>query len=303
MADVSATLAAWSSTTASNNPAGATAVGTGLDDNLREIQGVVVRGLSHKGSDIASASTTDIGAVEGLYHDITGTTSITGFGTVRAGILKVLKFEGVLTLTHNATSLILKYGQNHLTTDGDVMAFISEGSGNWREVWRNVAGGDVAPGTVVADAGTSAPAGWLHCYGQAVSRTTYSAIFARLSTTYGTGDGSTTFNLPDLRGRVIAGQDDMGGTSANRLTDQTGGVDGDTLGDTGGAETHTLTTAQMPSHTHVQSVSTEPGTPPGISGGSVQGTAAANLSTQSAGSDGAHNNVQPTIILNYAIKT
>jgi hypothetical protein len=132
MADIASTLAAWLSTTASNSPSGATTIGTGLDDNLREIQGVVVRGLSHKGADIASATTTDIGAIEGLMHDITGTTTITGLGTVRAGILKVLKFEGALTLTHNATSLILPGGADISTADGDVSIFISEGSGNWR---------------------------------------------------------------------------------------------------------------------------------------------------------------------------
>jgi len=103
-----------------------------LDDNLRELQGAVVRGLSHKGADIASATTTDLGAVEGLAHDITGTTTITGFGTVRAGIWKIIKFEGALTLTHNATSLILPGGANITTADGDVALVISEGSGNWR---------------------------------------------------------------------------------------------------------------------------------------------------------------------------
>jgi microcystin-dependent protein len=322
LADVAATLALWSSTTANNTPTGGTAVGTGLDDNLREIQGVVVRGLSHKGSDIASAATTDIGAVEGSTHDITGTTTITGFGTVRAGILKILQFDGVLTITHNATSLILKFGQNHLTTAGDILAFVSEDSGNWREVWRNVAGGTVVPGTITIDAGTSAPDGWLFCYGQAVSRTTYSAIFSRLSTTYGVGDGSTTFNIPDLRGRVAAGQDDMGGTSANRLTNQSGGLDGDTLGDTGGSETHTLIDAELSSHTHTASL-TVTGSVTNVGMASTGGalthnvtdsagdeaatvasvTGTASGTTAVTGGDGAHNNVQPTIILNYIIKT
>lgn len=132
MADVAATLAGWSSTTGSNAPSGGTTIGTGLDDNLREIQGVIVRGLSHKGADIASATTTDLGAVEGLAHDITGTTTITGFGTVRAGIWKVIKFEGALTLTHNATSLILPGAANITTADGDTAIVISEGAGNWR---------------------------------------------------------------------------------------------------------------------------------------------------------------------------
>lgn len=133
MADVHDTLPEWSSTTASNNPSGATTIGTGLDDNIREIQGVVTRWLSHKGSDIASvAGTTDIGAVEGLLHDITGTNAITGLGTVRAGIWKLLKFEGAASLVHNATSLILPGAANITCADGDVGLFMSEGSGNWR---------------------------------------------------------------------------------------------------------------------------------------------------------------------------
>jgi microcystin-dependent protein len=88
------------------------------------------------------------------------------------------------------------------------------------------------------------------CYGQAVSRTTYAALFAIIGTTFGAGDGSTTFNLPDMRGRVAAGKDNMGGVAANRLTTAAGGVDGATLGSTGGTQTFTLTTAHMPAHNH-----------------------------------------------------
>jgi microcystin-dependent protein len=110
--------------------------------------------------------------------------------------------------------------------------------------------GGTPVGSVLDYAGSSAPTGWLLCYGQAVSRTTYAALYSAISTTHGVGDGSTTFNVPDCRGRTVAGKDDMGGTSANRLTNQTGGIDGDTLGATGGTETHTLTTAQLASHNH-----------------------------------------------------
>jgi hypothetical protein len=146
MADVDDTLPEWSSTTASNKPTGATTIGTGLDDNLREVQGVVTRWLSHKGADIASAATTDIGAVEGLMHDITGAATVTGLGTIRSGIWKVLKFEGAALLTHNATSLILPGAQNIVTADGDVGIFMSEGSGNWRCLhYMKAAGGVLGP--------------------------------------------------------------------------------------------------------------------------------------------------------------
>lgn len=189
----------------------------------------------------------------------------------------------------------------------------------------------VPTGTILPFAGTTAPTDFLLCYGQAVSRTTYSALYAALGTTYGAGDGSTTFNLPDLRGRVVAGKDDMGGTSANRLTDLTGGVNGDTLGDTGGAETHTLTEAEMPAHTHGKGTlatasdgahthnidrSGSNGSGNGIWGdANIIGQSSTAIKsggahthtitglTASAGSGDAHNNVQPTIILNYIVRT
>ena len=133
MADVVSNLAGWSATSGSNQPQGSTTVGTGLDDNIREIQGVVVRGLSYKGADIASAATTDIGAVEGLMHDITGTTWITSLGTGRQGLFKILQFDASLTITHSA-SLALDGAANITTEAGDVLMVISEGGGVWRQV-------------------------------------------------------------------------------------------------------------------------------------------------------------------------
>lgn len=72
------------------------------------------------------------------------------------------------------------------------------------------------PGTVAAFAGSDAPAGWLKCAGQAVSRATYGALFAYIGTTYGAGDGSTTFNVPDMRGEFVRGLDDGRGVDAGR---------------------------------------------------------------------------------------
>ncbi len=87
--------------------------------------------LGGKGDDIASATTTSIGLATGEFVDITGTTTITGFGTTPAGVKRVLQFDGVLILTYNATSLILPGNANITTAAGDVATFISLGSGNW----------------------------------------------------------------------------------------------------------------------------------------------------------------------------
>ena len=116
--------------------------------------------------------------------------------------------------------------------------------------------GVLPAGAVIPYAGSAAPAGWLLCGGQAVSRSDYAALFAIIGTTYGVGNGSTTFNLPDLRGRVVAGEDDMGGTAANRLTSGNSGIAGTTLGASGGAETVTLTSAQsgVPAHSHANTL-------------------------------------------------
>ena len=89
-----------------------------------------------KGSDIASATTTDIGAMSGNYGDVTGTTTITGLGTVQAGTFRVVRFTGALTLTHNATSLLLPNNASNITTAAnDTAGFVSLASGNWKCVW------------------------------------------------------------------------------------------------------------------------------------------------------------------------
>lgn len=168
----------------------------------------------------------------------------------------------------------------------------------------------VPSGSLMPYAGTSAPSGWLFSYGQAVSRTTYADLFTAISTTYGAGDGSTTFNLPDLRGNVVAGKDDMGGVSSNKLTGLSGGVDGDNLGDTGGSESHLLLSSEsgVPAHTHpyvdrynVNDNVFANGTANRKNTlNSINTTTSANSAANAAS---AHNNVQPTIILNYIIKT
>lgn len=212
-------------------------------------------------------------------------------------------------------------------------------------VWRatpQVASG-LPAGTIVQWPGAVAPTSWLICDGSAVSRSTYASLFAAIGTQYGSGDGSTTFNLPNLKGRVAVGLD-ASQTEFN------------TLGEVGGAKTHTLTTSEMPSHTHTgttssdgahthtfsgttstdgahthtyfksfnNGVSSAGGSSWGVWAGDQTNTTSSSgshshtysgttsgastnhthtFTTSSVGSDGAHNNLQPYIVLNYIIKT
>ena len=442
----------YSQTAASNTSISSINIGEGcppsnINDAIRQAL-ADIRELQ-AGSTIASAATVNIGAANAEYLAVSGTTTITAFDTVAAGVYRVLKFDGILTLTHNSTSLILPGGASITTAAGDVAGFRSLGSGNWRCEWYQRASGAalaaaassltgqvavanggtgastltannvllgngtsavqfVAPGTsgnvltsdgttwassapaasagvptatVLDYAGYTAPSGYLLCDGAAVSRTTYSALWAALSaqstvtitiaspgvitwnshplqngdpvrlqttgalptnlvanTTYyvvsaaantfqlastrggsaintsgsqsgthtaiyaphGWGDNSTTFNVPDLRGRATAGRDNMGGTAASRLTTAGSGIAGVNLGDAGGTQTHTLTTTEMPAHTHTNGFSTTGGSATMFgSCGSFNPTS----STGSTGGGGAHQNTQPTLVTNKIIKT
>ena len=149
-------------------------------------------------------------------------------------------------------------------------------------------------GMVVPFAGSTAPTGWLLCDGSAVSRTTYDALYSVIGTTYGAGNGSTTFNVPDLRGRTVAGVDNMGGTAQNRITSGVSGITGTTLGAAGGdqrlhAHSHTMNNAQF-----------NTASPFFAAGGNYGQNVTGTTSTSGAGNS---QNVQPTMMLNYIIKT
>jgi len=138
-----------------------------------------------------------------------------------------------------------------------------------------IAAAAIAPGITVPFAGSSAPSGWLLCNGQAVSRTTYSGLFAIVSTTYGTGDGSTTFNVPDLRGEFIRGLDGGRGIDTGRTL-------GSAQADDFESHTHTATsTVTDPGHIHTQ---TNAGvTARGAGGGSAADVGAGNTGSATTG--------------------
>lgn len=171
----------------------------------------------------------------------------------------------------------------------------------------------IPSGVVLPYAGSTAPTGYLLCYGQAVSRTTYANLFAAIGTTYGSGDGSTTFNLPDLRGRFPLGKDNMGGSAAGRVT----AANASTLGGASGEEnkdishTHTYTDVVAHQHSIVNRVSSSQPNQDGFvvgvnapSGGDTLATGttgSASGTTQSGGST-TQDIMPPYLTLNYIIK-
>lgn len=273
-----------------------------------------------------------------------------------------------------------------LSTDASITGPLSVAKGG---TGGTVAGtvGLVPPGTITPYAMRTAPTGYLICDGSAISRTTYSALFAvlHLSTTvtmtiaspgvvtwtghafengdpivltttgalptgytagttyyivnkasntfqlsatvggtaintsgsqsgthtgihapHGRGDTSSTFNVPDLRGRTVIALDNLGGSAASRITSSsTNGLNSVVPGGAGGAQTHTLITGEMPAHTHSADLPTNDGTGGGgfaIHHLLVQ-TETTGYTTSSTGGGGAHSNTQPWMALNYIIKT
>jgi microcystin-dependent protein len=260
----------------------------------------------------------------------------------------------IVTRSHASTGILFvrMWSQGESVSELHDVSLTSPDSGDVLtyngSVWVNTPG--MPSGSITQFAGSTAPSGWLSCDGTAVSRTTYAALFAVIGTTYGAGDGSTTFVLPNMKGRVPVGYD-----SAQ--------TEFDALGEAGGAKTHTLTAAEIPSvaaanHTHaagtfaaadhghgagsfnaaigatngnpnrigyIAGTVTGPGTATysieagglltgtanfnhytpiyGSSGGAAPAvTGTSGTTSANTGGGGAHNNLQPYIVLNYIIK-
>jgi microcystin-dependent protein len=243
------------------------------------------------------------GDISGNAANVTGTISVANGGTGATTLTGVLIGNGANAVTAVAPG-----------SSGNVL--ISNGVG-----WVSSTTLTVPPGAITAFAGSSAPTGYLLCDGSEISRATYANLFAVIGTTYGGGDGSLTFNLPDLRGRAIFGIDNMGGIAASRLTTAGGLSANNTLGASAGSQTITLQITNLPSHSHLYQ---DAYFAEGVSGGvnnfagsgstdtdnsfrwrtSTNGTSESiqNLNTGITGSGTAIQITPPLLVLNYIIK-
>lgn len=169
-------------------------------------------------------------------------------------------------------------------------------NGIWKDLTVKVS--DTLPiGTVIPFAGNTVPSDWMVCDGSTLSRTEYALLFAAIGTSFGEGDGETTFNIPDLRGKAPVGLD---------LED----TDFDTIGETGGEKEHTLTINELPSHSHRQLYASNPTS--GSWGRDISGVNYHVISSPvnfyngifsgETGENQAHNIMQPYVVVNYIIK-
>lgn len=203
-------------------------------------------------------------------------------------------FVVVPSASGNRSHVVAWAPKTPLPVAGDECLVAYDESGNpWVVAWVETTGFEQElwePGDLKASARSSAPEGWLLCQGQAVSRTTYAALFSAIGTTFGEGNKTTTFNVPDGRNSSMIG---ASGTHA--------------LGTKGGEENVKLTAGQMPKHTHAPASGTffqESDNTLGVASGAAKfDNKTIHAATAAAGNDEAHTNMPPFFVGNWEIKT
>lgn len=251
-----------------------------------------------KGADIASANDMVL-LGDGNYNDVTGSIQVNGFTDGVQNETRKFHFDDAVPLKHNTApsvgfSKLWIPGGDYTTTANDEIEFTYDGI-YWRATGSALAAGvalgaasSVPVGATIAWNTATPPAGYLEEDGSAVSRTTYAALFAVIGTTFGAGDGTTTFNLADKRGRFLRGWDHGAGTDpdAATRTDRGDGTTGNNVG--------TKQADQLKSHTHIYY---------GIIGGTnyTSGTEA-TIGALNTGSTGGNETRPTNINVMYCIK-
>lgn len=309
-----------------------------VNDSARKLEGLLAREYKDRNMSLTSTGSANAFSVtpnrtisalaDGVVIGFTANHSITGAATLNLsglGAKPIVAHNGDALQSGDIVSgqkLLVAY--RAATADFQIVG--DRASGTSSDVLARV----LPVGAAVPWPSNTLPAGYLWANGAAVSRTTYAELFAVYGTTYGVGDGSTTFNLPNYKGRSLFGKDDMGGTSAAGLLSSTYGPDGATLGATGGAESVTLSSAQSgqkaisaapvtvtdPGHSHTERVGSA-GSGGALAVGSTTSAVinATTLNTTSSDTTGitaaltlagsaaasAHSNMPPAIIQNWII--
>ena len=223
------------------------------------------------------------------------TVTVVGAGTFKSAV----SVSGNVNIAGNTSigGTVTISGANLAAPNAKVCASAYYGDGS------NLTGA-MPTGAILPYGSSVAPSGYVLCNGTAYNRTTYADLFGVIGVKYGVGNGSTTFNVPDTRGRFLAGWD--AGTSV--LTSVTVSmITGASIGNTGGTQAVALAVAQIPSHQHHMWVSGsgEEGNTHAVAGFNVQTEyeSGSSVSTGSTGGSGSHSNIPPSLIINYIIKT
>lgn len=241
----------------------------------------------------------------------TGSVTVAADGTVtKSGLAETIYDAAVAVLAAKSPAITLPTGPNGVPAKTGIADLANT-------VAPAITGGGAPIGSTLGWPLNTNPSdtNWLICDGKAISRATYSTLFALVGTTWGVGDGSTTFNLPDFRGRVQLGGNNASLPNAKNATYSTRN-----LAATGGEESHVLVTNELPTHTHTL---TDPGHFHASNSGAFQtstagsdaGTTGSNYRTETnttsattgitianTGSDAAHENMPPFLVMNFIMK-
>jgi microcystin-dependent protein len=265
-------------------------------------------GSASKFGQVGSINTTktntkDPATIQALPAFLSGLESIVKSGTYKIAIedlnslfllayyqLSYLMQEGVAeydAITVYYTNSYCKYNGTlyQSLVDSNTGNTPSSSPSSWVSVSSSPAGATIDFAGPVANI----PGGYLLCDGSAVSRTTYAGLYAAIGTGWGVGDGSTTFNLPNLMGKTTVGYN-------------ASDTDFNAVGKTGGEKTHQLTITEMPAHTHLYDKGQQGDTTSGVPENDPNGRGYVSTASSSTGGDGAHNNMQPYGVVLKLIK-